>query len=154
MGSGTCDRLLGDLTTGKLARQAHLPRSYFCFFRGLGDLSESATEGCSASVGLLHRFDYRLCNRLVGSTRISKPFFLMLHHKAPHGKWEPAKRHRDYLSHVTIPEPETLWEDFSHRSSATREMGTSITSRLILVEPWSPMFKSRTGLRDPSSSTE
>lgn len=60
----------------------------------------------------------------------SKPFFLMLHHKAPHGKWEPAKRHRDYLSDVTIPEPETLWEDFSHRSSATREMGTSITSRL------------------------
>lgn len=59
-----------------------------------------------------------------------KPFFLMLHHKAPHGKWEPADRHRDYLADVMIPEPESLWEDFSHRSSATREMGTSITSRL------------------------
>ena len=59
----------------------------------------------------------------------SKPFFLMLHHKAPHGKWEPAPRHRDYLAGVTIPEPATLWEDFSHRSPATRLMGTSITSR-------------------------
>ncbi len=59
-----------------------------------------------------------------------KPFFLMLHHKAPHGKWEPAERHKDYLADVTIPEPDTLWEDFSHRSNATRRMGTSITSRL------------------------
>ena len=59
-----------------------------------------------------------------------KPFFMMLHHKAPHGKWEPADRHKKYLADVDIPEPETLWEDFSHRSSATRDMGTSITSRL------------------------
>ena len=59
-----------------------------------------------------------------------RPFFLMLHHKAPHGKWEPADRHRDYLADVEIPEPETLWEDFSHRSVATIDMGTSITGRL------------------------
>lgn len=60
----------------------------------------------------------------------SKPFFMMLHHKAPHGKWEPADRHHDYLAGVEIPEPPSLWEDFSHRSSATRNMGTSITDRL------------------------
>ena len=60
----------------------------------------------------------------------SRPFFMMLHHKAPHGKWEPAKRHRNYLQGIEIPEPLTLWEDFSHRSPATRRMGTSITSRL------------------------
>ena len=59
-----------------------------------------------------------------------EPFALFLHHKAPHGKWEPAERHRKYLADVKIPEPESLWEDFSHRSDATREMGTSITSRL------------------------
>lgn len=60
----------------------------------------------------------------------SRPFFLMLHHKAPHGKWEPAERHVDYLADVLIPEPETLWEDFSHRSESTRKFGTSITNRL------------------------
>ena len=59
-----------------------------------------------------------------------KPFFMMLHHKAPHGKWEPATRHKNYLADVNIPEPASLWEDFSHRSDATRNMGTSITSRL------------------------
>lgn len=60
----------------------------------------------------------------------SKPFFLMLHHKAPHGKWEPADRHQDYLKDISIPEPDSLWEDFSHRSPATINMGTSITTRL------------------------
>ena len=60
----------------------------------------------------------------------SKPFFLMLHHKAPHGKWEPADRHQDYLKEISIPEPDSLWEDFSHRSPATINMGTSITTRL------------------------
>ena len=34
----------------------------------------------------------------------SQPFFLMLHHKAPHGKWEPADRHKTYLADVQIPE--------------------------------------------------
>jgi arylsulfatase A-like enzyme len=60
----------------------------------------------------------------------NKPFFMMLHHKAPHGKWEPAERHKDYLANVEIPEPASLWEDFTHRSEATRTMGTSITGRL------------------------
>ena len=59
-----------------------------------------------------------------------KPFALFLHHKAPHGKWEPAKRHLKFLEDVEIPEPETLWEDFSHRSEASRDYGTSISHRL------------------------
>jgi arylsulfatase A-like enzyme len=61
---------------------------------------------------------------------IDKPFALFLHHKAPHGKWEPADRYLDYLEDVEIPEPETLWEDFSHRSEASRDYGTSISHRL------------------------
>ncbi|NQU54990.1 MAG: sulfatase [Bacteroidetes bacterium] len=59
-----------------------------------------------------------------------KPFALFLHHKAPHGRWEPAKRHLDFLSNVEIPEPASLWEDFSHRSEASRTFGTSISHRL------------------------
>ncbi len=59
-----------------------------------------------------------------------KPFALFLHHKAPHGKWEPAKRHEDFLEDVEIPEPASLWEDYSHRSEASRNYGTSISHRL------------------------
>lgn len=59
-----------------------------------------------------------------------KPFALFLHHKAPHGKWEPADRYLNYLEDVEIPEPASLWEDFSHRSEASRNYGTSISHRL------------------------
>jgi arylsulfatase A-like enzyme len=59
-----------------------------------------------------------------------KPFAVFLHHKAPHGRWEPAKRHLNFLEDIEIPEPASLWEDFSHRSEASRTFGTSISHRL------------------------
>ena len=40
-----------------------------------------------------------------------KPFFLMLHHKAPHGPHIPAKRHEELFKGVTIPEPASLLDD-------------------------------------------
>ncbi len=47
-----------------------------------------------------------------------KPFFLMCQHKAPHGRWEPALRHLDDFEDVEIPEPPTLFDDYSGRSAA------------------------------------
>ena len=44
-----------------------------------------------------------------------KPFFLMTHYKAAHGPWEYAKRHADLYKDVTIPEPETLYDDYANR---------------------------------------
>lgn len=45
-----------------------------------------------------------------------KPFFLMCHYKAPHRPWDPAPRFKDLYKGVTIPEPETLYDDFKGRS--------------------------------------
>ena len=55
----------------------------------------------------------------------SKPFFLMCQHKAPHGKWEPALRHLHEFDDMEIPEPPTLFDDYSVRSpaSAQHKMG-------------------------------
>lgn len=47
-----------------------------------------------------------------------KPFFLMSQHKAPHGRWEPALRHLEWLDQVEVPEPPTLFDDYSGRSKA------------------------------------
>lgn len=47
-----------------------------------------------------------------------KPFFLMSQHKAPHGRWEPALRHLEWLDEVEVPEPPTLFDDYSGRSKA------------------------------------
>ena len=47
-----------------------------------------------------------------------KPFFLMLHQKAPHRAWEPAERHIEMFKDKVIPEPETLWDDYATRPTA------------------------------------
>jgi arylsulfatase A-like enzyme len=47
-----------------------------------------------------------------------KPFFLMLHHKAPHRAWEPAERHLAMFKDKVIPEPGTLWDDYATRPVA------------------------------------
>ncbi|MEM6279242.1 MAG: sulfatase/phosphatase domain-containing protein, partial [Verrucomicrobiota bacterium] len=54
-----------------------------------------------------------------------KPFFLMSQHKAPHGRWEPALRHLEFLEDVEVPEPPTLFDDYSGRTKAAslHEMG-------------------------------
>lgn len=52
-----------------------------------------------------------------------KPFFLMLHHKAPHGLWEYAPRHEKLYADVNIPKPLSLHEDKSHRSEGSKTFG-------------------------------
>ena len=47
-----------------------------------------------------------------------KPFFLMVHHKSPHGPMIPAPRHRDLYQELTLPEPETLLDDYQGRAPA------------------------------------
>ena len=47
----------------------------------------------------------------------SKPFFLMCQHKAPHRTFAPALRHLGAFDQVDIPEPETLFDDYSNRST-------------------------------------
>ena len=49
----------------------------------------------------------------------------MCQHKAPHGKWEPALRHLHEFDDIEIPEPPTLFDDYSGRSpaSAQHKMG-------------------------------
>ena len=47
-----------------------------------------------------------------------QPFFLMLHHKAPHREWEPAERHIAMFKDKAIPEPATLWDDYATRPAA------------------------------------
>jgi len=47
-----------------------------------------------------------------------KPFFLMVHQKAPHRHWEPDERNKARFKEAVIPEPETLWDDYATRPAA------------------------------------
>ncbi|MFW6061143.1 MAG: sulfatase/phosphatase domain-containing protein, partial [Phycisphaeraceae bacterium] len=49
---------------------------------------------------------------------VSKPFALMCHHKAPHRPWEPGHKYRHLYEDVDIPEPDTLWDEYTNRAKA------------------------------------
>lgn len=67
-----------------------------------------------------------------------KPFMLMLHHKAPHGLWQPAKRHENFLADVKIPEPDSLYNRGKHGPTnaviidgkAGQQFGSSVSRRM------------------------
>src|SRR5688572_11582929 len=68
-----------------------------------------------------------------------RPFFLMLHHKAPHRPWEPDPAHRARFAERWIPEPETLWDSYATRSDALREnlqrVAGDLTRRDLKLQP-------------------
>lgn len=52
-----------------------------------------------------------------------EPFFLMLHHKAPHRNWQPAPRHLTLYANTTFPVPPTLHDSYQgRRAAAVQEM--------------------------------
>ena len=59
-----------------------------------------------------------------------KPFFLMLHQKAPHRKWQPAERHIEMFKDKEFPEPDTLLDDYATRPAALPENRQTITRDL------------------------
>jgi len=69
-----------------------------------------------------------------------KPFFLMLHHKAPHREWTPDARNRERFKDAEIREPATLRDDYATRPAALptnrQRIADDLTRRdLKLVPP-------------------
>lgn len=61
-----------------------------------------------------------------------KPFLLMYHHKAPHREWMPGPDHLTMYDDVDIPEPPTLFDDYSGRSSAASLQEMEIGEHMYL----------------------
>jgi arylsulfatase A-like enzyme len=59
-----------------------------------------------------------------------KPFYLMLHHKAPHRQWEPAPKYLTFYDDKKIPEPATLFDDYSGRGRAAHEQDMTIAKTM------------------------
>jgi arylsulfatase A-like enzyme len=56
----------------------------------------------------------------------SRPFFLAVHHKAPHRNFLPPERYAAWLDDVTIPEPATLFDDYAGRASPASKQAMRI----------------------------
>ncbi|WP_420320772.1 sulfatase [Flagellimonas sp.] len=53
-----------------------------------------------------------------------KPFFLMVHHKAPHRNWMPALRHANVYDSITFPLPETYFYPHTDQEAAQQQQQT------------------------------
>jgi arylsulfatase A-like enzyme len=60
----------------------------------------------------------------------AKPFFLMYQHKAPHRNWQPGPKYLDRYKDVTIPEPDTLFDDYAGRGTAAKDQQMTIARHL------------------------
>jgi arylsulfatase A-like enzyme len=50
----------------------------------------------------------------------SKPFFLMVHHKAPHRRWDPPVKYLTMFENERVAEPPTLMDDYANRGAAAK----------------------------------
>lgn len=56
----------------------------------------------------------------------SKPFCLLLHHKAPHRNWQADTKYLGMYDNVEFPMPETFYDDYSTRGSAAHTQKMSV----------------------------
>ncbi len=75
----------------------------------------------------------------LGNRPRSKPFFLMLHHKAPHRPWIPDATHGARFLDRWIPEPATFWDWYDTRTDALHEnqqrVAKDLTRRDLKLQP-------------------
>src|SRR5687768_11135897 len=68
-----------------------------------------------------------------------KPFFLMMHHKAPHRPWQPSEAHAAQFAARRIPEPVTFWDSYATRTDALHEnqqrVADDLTNRDLKLTP-------------------
>lgn len=68
-----------------------------------------------------------------------KPFFLMMHHKAPHRPWQPTDEHAAHFAAQRIPEPVTFWDSYATRTDALHEnqqrVAADLTNRDLKLTP-------------------
>ncbi|MCC9607155.1 sulfatase [Blastopirellula sp. JC732] len=60
----------------------------------------------------------------------NKPFLLVYQHKAPHRNWQPGPKYLNMYDGETIPEPETLFDDYENRASPAGEQEMTIARHL------------------------
>lgn len=67
---------------------------------------------------------------LENERKSDQPFMLMYLHKAPHRSWLMAERHLEEYTNKTFPEPSTLFDDYSGRTSAAAEAEMNILKHM------------------------
>jgi arylsulfatase A-like enzyme len=64
----------------------------------------------------------------------TKPFMLMYQHKAPHRNWQPGPKHLSLYDDVTLPEPDTLFDNYAGRGLAAHQQDMTIAETMTDVD--------------------
>lgn len=64
----------------------------------------------------------------------SKPFCLLVHHKAPHRNWMPDTKNIGKYDKVTFPVPATFYDDYVTRGSAARTQKMNIEKDMEMIQ--------------------
>src|SRR5690606_41111916 len=80
-------------------------------------------------------------NWLEKNGRQEKPFFMMLHHKAPHRNFMPALRYLNAFDSITFPVPDTYFDKHENQIAAQQQLQTIYRS-----EEHTPELQSRENL--------
>jgi arylsulfatase A-like enzyme len=107
-------------------------------FKEIGSPWKDGKEGGVIYKGYVTDVTTDLALSWLNGRKQDTPFFLMLHHKAPHGLWEPAKRHKNLYRDIKIPEPDSLYNRESHGPTGAviidgkigQQFGSSISRRM------------------------
>lgn len=80
----------------------------------------------------------RVCKEILEKPIAEKqPFFMMMHHKAPHRNWLPSDKYRKMFRSMTledIPMPTTIFDDFENREKPIK------TTAMTLLRHMNPGF--------------
>ena len=63
----------------------------------------------------------------------SKPFCLLVHHKAPHRNWMPDTKHARLYEDVEFPLPATFYDDYATRCDAARTQEMRIDRDMTMI---------------------
>jgi arylsulfatase A-like enzyme len=74
----------------------------------------------------------------------SKPFFLMVHNKAPHRHWCPEPKYFGYFEKTKFPVPFNYFDDYSNRGRAAKEQEMSVIKDMTLHAYWDGELKRMT----------
>lgn len=90
-------------------------------YRGTDTNNEFVVEeGYSTDLTTDHALDF------IEHRDPSKPFCLLLHHKAPHRNWQANLKYLGMYDDVEFPMPENFYDDYATRGSAVRTQKMSV----------------------------
>jgi arylsulfatase A-like enzyme len=90
----------------------------------------------------------QLAIQTLNSRPKDKPFYMMLHQKAPHRNWMPNLKHLGKLDSMNFEVPETFYDDYATRTDAAREQDMEVRN---MFHAYDLKLKVPEHLKDPGT---